>query len=257
MDWKHADYLFLCFHRYELFNFRRVFSDTWKGELMLRTIYTLLLAAIWVPSLSAVVFYWQPKGDEPGFTIDVPGAWKQASRARDGVANAQFERLEKSGRIAIEVRAYSSEASDIEQLVLQLRTRLAVKFDRVYLLGRKGLHYRKDVEKQIWSAMLGKKKYTLTTAFVVQDGKVLQIICIAPANRAKEYALVFDNAFLSLNFSDGAPESGSGSAAKHEEVSSVPESTPTTTTPPAAAVPAVPAIPTVPSTGSKVPKITF
>src|SRR6185295_9013694 len=113
---------------------------------------------------------------------------------------------DRAGRVAIEVRAYSSESTEIDQLILQLRTRLAVKYDRVYLVKRKEVGFRKGVEKQVWSVRAGKKVYSLTTAFVVSEDKVLQLICVTPVNRKKEYEYVFDNALLSLDFSDGRPD---------------------------------------------------
>ena len=199
--------------------------------LRIITLYCITLAMI--GPLAALPFNWEPKGEEPGFSIDIPAQWAQASRARDKVANVHFEKKDRAGRVAIEVRAYSSENADLESLVLQLRTRLAVKYDRVFLLKRKDLGFRKGIEKQVWSARIGKKVYVLTTAFVVSDDKVLQLVCVTPANRQKEYEYVFDNALLSFDFSDG-----SGGGGKAEEAAA-PE--------PAAAAPA----------GAKPPKIEF
>lgn len=222
---------------------------------MLRTLYAIIFALIMSPALMAVPFYWEAKTEEPGFTIDVPSLWSQASRAREKVANVHFERRDKSGRVAIEVRSYSSENTEIDQLILQLRTRLAVKYDRVYLVQRKELGFRKGMEKQVWSARQGKKVYTLTTAFVVAEDKVLQLICAAPSNRKKEYEFVFDNALLSLDFSDGRPE-GDGTGAP-----AAPEAAPAAAPAAPAAVPAAPAVPGAPAapaaTKPKPPKIEF
>lgn len=198
---------------------------------MLRALNILFLAVFTMTGLGAIPFYWEAKTEEPGFTIDVPSLWSQASRARDKVANVHFEKNDRAGRVAIEVRSYTSENTDIDQLVLQLRTRLAVKYDRVFLVKRKEVGFRKSMEKQVWTARSGKRTYTLTTAFVVSEDKVLQLICIAPANRRKEYEFVFDNALLSLDFSDGKPEGGDAGKPEKPEPAAAP----------AAAQPAAPA----------------
>jgi len=218
----------------------------------------LPLAAFLVQSVGAIPFYWEPKTDEPGFTIDVPAQWNQASRSRDKVANVHFERRDRAGRVAIEVRAYTSENTDIEQLLLQLRSRLAVKYDRVFLLRRKDVGFRKNIERQVWTARAGKKNYTLLTAFVVADDKVLQLICVAPTQTRKEYEYVFDNALLSLDFADGKPDGGSA-----DDKASASAAAPATAAPePAPAAPApAPAPATAPpkvDTGKgKPPKIDF
>lgn len=215
------------------------------------------ITALFMSHLGAIPFYWEAKTEEPGFTIDVPSLWTQASRARDKVANVHFERTDRAGRVAIEVRSYSSEGADLEQLVLQLRTRLAVKYDRVYLLKRKEVAFRKNIEKQVWSARVGKKSYLLTTAFVISEDKILQLICVTPANRKKEYEIVFDNALLSLDFSDGKPESG-GSSENSSSTSGASASSGESK--PAAAVPADAsgATPAAPATATKPkPKIEF
>lgn len=229
---------------------------------MLRAIYSVLALITVSGSLSAVPFYWEPKTEEPGFTIDVPSLWSQASRSRDKVANVHFEKKDKYGRVAIEVRAYTAENTDIEQLILQLRTRLAVKYDRVFLAKRKEVGFRKNMEKQTWNVRLGKKNYTLTTAFVTADDKVLQLICVAPAGRRKEYEFVFDNALLSLDFSDGKPDSEGGNAGKEEPAPAAPAAQPAVVpaipgVPAIPAVPGVPAAPAQPAAKPKPPKIEF
>jgi hypothetical protein len=174
-----------------------------------------------IPNMaSAIPFYWESKSDEPGFTIDVPSLWKQASRAREGNAYVQFVKPDKYGRVAVEVHAFSSEAGEIDQLILQLRARLAVKYDRLYMVKRKEVSVRKGVEKQLWTASIGKQTYNLTTAFVVADDKVLEVTCVAPVKRRREYEIVFDNAILSLDFSDGKPDSDGGSSDKEPASSS-------------------------------------
>lgn len=221
---------------------------------MLRLKYALFFSVIMSPALWSVPFYWEAKTEEPGFTIDVPSLWSQAARARDKVANVHFERRDKAGRVAIEVRSYTSENTDIDQLILQLRTRLAVKYDRVYLVKRKELGFRKGMEKQIWSARQGKKVYTLTTAFVTSEDKVLQLICVTPSNRKKEYEFVFDNALLSLDFSDGRPE-GEGATPAAEAPAAAPAVAPAA--PAAPAVPGAPAATAPAATKPKPPKIEF
>ena len=228
---------------------------------MLRIITLYCIALATAGQLAALPFNWEPKGEEPGFSIDIPAQWSQASRAREKTANVHFEKKDRAGRVAIEVRAYSSDSAELESLVLQLRTRLAVKYDRLYLIKRKELGFRKGVEKQVWSARVGKKVYLITSAFVVSDDKVLQLVCVAPQNRQKEYEYVFDNALLSFDFSDG---SGSGGG-KAEE--SAPEPAAPAAAPAAPAAPAVPGVTvtppsvTVPTpaapTGTKPPKIEF
>ncbi|MBL8034949.1 MAG: hypothetical protein JNJ69_14680 [Leptospiraceae bacterium] len=239
---------------------------------MLRALTTMLVLASVTTGLWAIPFYWESKTEEPGFTIDVPSLWGQASRSRDKVANVHFEKKDRAGRVAIEVRAYSAENTDLDQLILQLRTRLAVKYDRVFLVKRKEVGFRKNLEKQIWTVRSGKKVYSVTTAFVVADDKVLQLICVAPANRTKEYQYVFDNALLSLDFSDGKPDSEGGSsnepaAAEAAPASAAPGITVTAPTvtgtpatgvtvkPPTATVPAAPAAPA--AAKPKPPKIDF
>jgi hypothetical protein len=218
----------------------------------------LLFAVCLVQSVGAIPFYWEPKNDEPGFTIDVPATWNQLARSRDNVAHVHFEQRDRSGRVAIEVRSYKTDNTDIEQLILQLRSRLAVKYDRVFLVKRKEVGFRKNMERQVWKARLGKKNYTLLTSFVVADDKVLQLVCVAPTKRHKEYEYIFDNALLSLDFSDGKPDTGAGQE-KAEEAPKVTESAPvpaTPTAPPAATpAPAAPASP-APAKG-KPPKIDF
>ena len=142
---------------------------------MLRALIICFLAISASGGLSAVPFYWDPKTEEPGFTIDIPSLWTQASRSREKVANVHFEKKDRAGRVAIEVRSYTAENTDLEQLVLQLRTRLAVKYDRVFLVKRKEVGFRKNMEKQVWNARIGKSNYTLTTAFVVADDNTLHI----------------------------------------------------------------------------------
>ncbi len=231
---------------------------------MLRALKICFLAITVSSGLWAVPFYWESKTEEPGFTIDIPSLWTQASRSRDKVANVHFERKDRSGRVAIEVRSYTAENTDLEQLVLQLRTRLAVKYDRIFLVKRKELGFRKNMEKQVWNARIGKSNYTLTTAFVVADDKVLQLICVAPVNRRKEYEFVFDNALLSLDFSDGKPDSDSGKAdAPANEPAAAPAAQPAAVIPAvpaipgAPAVPAIPAAPAAPAAKPKPPKIEF
>ena len=228
---------------------------------MLRYALILLSAALFVPSVAAIPFYWEPKTDEPGFTIDVPAKWSQASRSRDKVANVHFERRDRAGRVAIEVRAYNSDNTDIEQLVLQLRSRLAVKYDRVFLVRRKDVGFRKNMERQVWTARVGKKNYTLLTSFVVADDKVLQLICVAPTKTKKEYEYVFDNALLSLDFSDGKPDGGSADD-KAEAPAAAPAApatpAPAAPAPAPPAVPGAPAVPALPDPGkAKPPKIEF
>lgn len=227
---------------------------------MLRAIYISLFAITVSGGLSAVPFYWESKAEEPGFTIDIPSLWSQASRAKDKVANVHFEKKDRSGRVAIEVRSYTAENTDLEQLVLQLRTRLAVKYDRVFLVKRKEVGFRKNMERQVWNARNGKNNYTLMTAFVVSDDKVLQIVCVAPVNRRKEYEFVFNNALLSLDFSDGKPDSegGKSEAPAKEPAAAAPAVVPTI--PGAPAIPAIPAIPSAPAAPAakpKPPKIEF
>ncbi len=220
---------------------------------MLRYALILLLAVILVPSVGAIPFYWEPKSDEPGFTIDVPAKWSQASRSRDKVANVHFERRDRAGRVAIEVRAYTSENTDLEQLVLQLRSRLAVKYDRVFLLKRRDVGFRKNMERQLWRARLGKKSYTLLTSFVVADDKVLQLVCVAPTQTHKEYEYVFDNALLSLDFSEGKPDGGA-----EQEKTEAPQPAAAPASAPSAPAPAAPAAPAAPDPGkAKPPKIEF
>lgn len=223
---------------------------------MLRYALILLFAALFVQSVGAIPFYWEPKTEEPGFTIDVPAKWSQASRSRDKVANVHFERRDRAGRVAIEVRAYNSENTDIEQLVLQLRSRLAVKYDRVFLVRRKDVGFRKNMERQVWSARIGKKKYTLLTSFVVADDRVLQLVCVAPAQTWKEYEYIFDNALLSLDFSDGRSDEGAA-----DDKVEAPTGTPATSAPTAPAPPAAPGTsgpPAAPGTDKpKPPKIEF
>lgn len=95
---------------------------------MLRALKICFLAITVSSGLWAVPFYWESKTEEPGFTIDIPSLWTQASRSRDKVANVHFERKDRFGRVAIGVRWSPAENTDLEQLVLQLRTRLAVKY---------------------------------------------------------------------------------------------------------------------------------
>jgi len=217
----------------------------------------LSAATLGFSSLMSISFDWEPKSDEPGFTIDVPSKWQTVAKSREKVAYVQFEKSDFAGRVAIEVRSYLSDLTEVDQLLLQLRTRLAVKYDQLYLQSRKGLSYRKDVEKQVWIAYLGKKSFQLTTAFITGDGKILQLTCIAPRHRAKEYEIVFDNALLSLNFSDG--KSGESSASAPSSLQSSSSSTPSaatkpkppTNTPPSSAPPT-----TTPS-ATKPPKIEF
>lgn len=227
---------------------------------MLRALNICFLAITVSGGLWAVPFYWEPKTEEPGFTIDIPSLWTQASRSREKVANVHFEKKDRAGRVAIEIRSYTAENTDLEQLVLQLRTRLAVKYDRIFLVKRKELGFRKNMEKQVWNARIGKSNYTLTTAFVVADDKVLQLICVAPVNRGKEYEFVFDNALLSLDFSDGKPDSDAGKA---EAPAKEPAAAPAAAIPAIPGVPAIPgapaipAIPTAPAAKPKPPKIEF
>ncbi|MFO1479601.1 MAG: hypothetical protein U1F40_05315 [Turneriella sp.] len=230
---------------------------------MLRYALILLLAAFLVQSVGAIPFYWEPKTEEPGFTIDVPAKWNQASRSRDKVANVHFERRDRAGRVAIEVRAYTTDNTDIEQLVLQLRSRLAVKYDRVFLVRRKDVGFRKNMERQVWSARVGKKNYTLLTSFVVADDKVLQLVCVAPAQSKKEYEYVFDNALLSLDFSDGKPDGGAAAEKAEAPAAAAPAPVPAAPAP-AAPVPALPAVPGAPAAPAlpdpgkvKPPKIEF
>jgi hypothetical protein len=225
---------------------------------MLRVTTLSLFALLSAGSLAALPFYWEPKSDEPGFSIDIPAQWTQASRSREKVANIHFEKKDPRGRVAIEVRSYSSDNADLESLVLQLRTRLAVKYDRIYLAKRKELKFRKGVEKQVWDARIGKNNYTLTTAFVVSDDKVLQLICVAPNSRRKEYEYVFDNALLSIDFSDGSGDSAKGSAEAPEKAEPAPaaaEPAPAVAAPGVPGIPAAPAAPAAPS--AKPPKIEF
>lgn len=208
------------------------------------------------PAVMAVPFYWESKAEEPGFTIDVPSLWGQAARARDKVANVHFERRDRAGRVAIEVRSYTSESTDLDQLLLQLRTRLAVKYDRIFLLKRKEVGFRKNMEKQVWTAKLGKRTFTLTTAFVATDDKVLQLVCVIPAGRQKEYEYVVDNALLSLDFSDGRPDAGGGGGNEAPAAAAAPAAAPAA---PAAApsvtvtAPAVPGAPSVTATAPAAP----
>ncbi|AFM13497.1 hypothetical protein [Turneriella parva] len=229
---------------------------------MLRIITLYCIALATAGQLAALPFNWEPKGEEPGFSIDIPAQWAQASRARDKVANVHFEKKDRAGRVAIEVRAYSSDSAELESLVLQLRTRLAVKYDRLYLLKRKELSFRKGIEKQVWSARVGKQLYIITTAFVVSDDKVLQLVCVAPKNRQKEYEYVFDNALLSFDFSDGSGGGGKAEEAAAPEAAAAapapaapaaPAVPGVTVTPPTVTTPAAPAAPT----GTKPPKIEF
>lgn len=217
---------------------------------MRRHLLTLVIAVLPLRFVQAIPFYWEPKSDEPGFTIDVPRTWNQVSRSRDKVANVHFERRDKAGRVAIEVRAYTTENTDIEQLILQLRSRLAVKYDRVFLLKRNEVVYRKNVERQLWSARVGKKNYTLITAFVVADDRVLQLVCVAPTKTRKNYEYIFDNALLSLDFSDGKPDES------EEKAATTPESSVAAPASTAPAAPATPAPATPPAKG-RPPKIDF
>jgi hypothetical protein len=219
---------------------------------MLRKALILLSAAFLVHSVGAIPFYWEPKSDEPGFTIDVPAKWSQASRSRDKVANVHFESRDRAGRVAIEVRSYNTDNTDIEQLVLQLRSRLAVKYDRVFLVKRKDVGFRKNMERQIWSARVGKKTYTLLTSFVVADDKVLQLICVAPTKTRKEYEYIFDNALLSLDFSDGKPDGG---AAEDKAEAPAAAAAPPAPAPAAPALPAVPGAPGVAAPGVVAPGV--
>ncbi|HRP69413.1 MAG TPA: hypothetical protein PLY93_07775 [Turneriella sp.] len=201
---------------------------------MRRMLIIMAIAVFSMPYLYAVPFTWESKADEPGFVVDVPASWSKASRARDGVGNVHFEKKEKTGRVAIEVRAYSTEDTDIDQLVLQLRTRLAVKYDRLYLQKRQEMTFRKGVEKQIWNARVGKIKYALTTAFVVADNRVLQITCIAPVSQAKRFTILFDNALLSLDFGDGSAAEPASAEAPAETPAATPVAPESAVNPPAA-----------------------
>jgi len=230
---------------------------------MRRALFIAACSFVMSHSLAAVPFYWEAKSDEPGFAIDIPAHWGQASRARNGVANVHFEKKDRAGRVAIEVRAYNSDDTDLDQLLLQLRTRLAVKYDRIYLQKRKELTFRKGVEKQVWSVRLGKQQFVAITAFVTQDNKVLQVICITPVKRRKEYEYVFDNALLSFDFSDGSGASsadGGGNAAAPADATPAPApALPAIPQMPAGIVPAAPTVPpiAVPTDKKAVPKIEF
>lgn len=173
---------------------------------MPRALPTLLLTSLLVLPAAAIPFYWQPRGAEPAFTIDVPAKWNQTSRADEKIAVVHFERPDNAGRVAIEIKAYRTEKIDIEQLLLQLRSQLAVRYDRLFLAGRKAVPFRQNVERQLWNARVGKQDYALLTSFVVAEDTVLQLVCVAPLQRKKVYEYVFDNALLSLNFSQGKPE---------------------------------------------------
>lgn len=231
---------------------------------MRRALFIAACSFVMSHSLAAVPFYWEAKSDEPGFAIDIPAHWGQASRARNGVANVHFEKKDRAGRVAIEVRAYNSDDTDLDQLLLQLRTRLAVKYDRIYLQKRKELTFRKGVEKQVWSVRLGKQQFVAITAFVTQDNKVLQVICITPVKRRKEYEYVFDNALLSFDFSDGsgassADSGGSNAAAPADATPAPAPALPAIPQIPAGIVPAAPTVPpiAVPTDKKAVPKIEF
>ncbi|MBV6494713.1 MAG: hypothetical protein LDLANPLL_02750 [Turneriella sp.] len=212
---------------------------------MRRLIKIFCILTVFVPLLYAVPFQWESKADEPAFIIDVPASWARASRARNGVGNVHFEKKGVKNRVAIEIRTYTSEDTDVEQLILALRTRLAVKYDRLYLKKRQEMKFRKGVEKQLWTARVGKVNYTLITAFIVQDSQVLEISCIAPSTLAKNFQIIFDNALLSLNFPDGSEGGASNTPAEE------------TTPAPAEVQPVSPSLPVTPPAPGKPPTIEF
>ncbi|MCX7633329.1 MAG: hypothetical protein N2Z22_08365 [Turneriella sp.] len=209
-----------------------------------------LLAVIFCGALAAAPFSWEPRGEEPGFTIDVPNNWQQLARARDKVAQVHFEKRDRAGRVAIEVRAYSSDNTEPDHLLLQLRSRLAVRYDRLFLKKRKEIQFRKDTEQQIWTAWQGDKKYTLLTTTIADDDNVLQLVCVAPAKRYAVYSYIFDNALLSLDFAGKSAEGGQAAKTEPEKTQAeiatptpAPQPAQQTTPPAKSPAPATPASP--------------
>jgi len=153
------------------------------------------IASLMVVSLYAETFTWDPKGDEPMFSLDVPADW-ETDYVVKGNGSVVFFREDEA---VIEVRTFTAE-DDLEfpQLMNLKAARLAGKYETVTLLSERISPYRTDLYTATWRLSLRGVTYQEKTAFISEGDQIVSMSCIVPVGYYNRYRTIFRNAVLSL-----------------------------------------------------------
>ena len=161
----------------------------------------LLLCLILPPAVTAENYKWEPKGDEPAFSLDIPNDWEIDYLVKTNGSLVFFRHAEA----VIEVRSYLSEDdAEFQTLMNQKAARLSARYNDVRLINEKKSKYRSNMYLAAWRLLDEKNRlYIEKTAFISDGGEqVLAISCIAPRSAYNRYKVTFDNAILSLKLNE-------------------------------------------------------
>lgn len=158
---------------------------------------------IYADAIIARSFEWTQKKREPGFSIDIPSDWEHNSVVRSNGALVSFRKDKFLKGAMIEVRAlvYKGKQS-FARLVDQKAARLAAEYSQIRMQEEGPSKFRNEMYFASWLLQVNHAKYIERTAFLVQEEYVLVVSCISSLKTYNNYRITFDNALLSIKFSN-------------------------------------------------------
>ncbi len=164
--------------------------------------------ALWLISgllgISAVTVEYKPVGSEPAFSVDIPEGWERFIHTEGKHGQVLFYNSRNDKNTYIEIRSIALDSeTTTRELMHQLTARLSLRFYFVELQKEEPAPFRPDIHMARWKISDDNKTFLATTAVTHQGKKALMLIAIAPMANFRKQSIFFDNAILSLKFTEG------------------------------------------------------
>ena len=147
-------------------------------------------------SLHALTYTWQSKNSEPAFKIDIAENFRVLEAVKENGVLIRF----KTKRALIEVRSANTGADKIEfaTLVNQKAAQLSSEYTLVKLLSERPSMHRENFYLANWELRRKGITYIDQTGFMIVEGGVLVVSCLARLEDTPSYQYKFSNAIYSL-----------------------------------------------------------
>jgi len=147
-------------------------------------------------SIHALTYTWQSRNAEPAFKIDIAENFRVSEIVKENGASIRF----KTKKAIIEVRSFKTQGEkiDFSTLVNQKAARLSSEYTLVKLLAEKTSTHRPNFYLVNWELRRKGVTYIDQSGFMIVDGGILVVSCLARIEDSESYQYKFSNAIYSL-----------------------------------------------------------
>lgn len=148
-----------------------------------------------------------PVKTEPGYSIDIPGDWLR-KKVEGSNGNITYFYPKNQSRVVIEIRSFNlSDNKSIKAIINRKAARLSYYYPHVNLSYERFSVLRPGVYESKWDLRNKYGSYIEKSVLLKSKNEVIIAGVSAPKDMYNQYNIIFENALMSIDFSDEAKKS--------------------------------------------------